>query len=182
MRRLLLIVPLLLFLVLAGFFLQSLMTKEEGVTELELPSPLLNKPFPTFDLPSVIDGEPRITQADLKGPALVNIWATWCVACRVEHPVLNRLAAEGVVIYGVNYKDTNADAIKWLKDFHNPYQLNISDADGRLGLDLGVYGAPETYLIDANGVIRHKFIGVIDDRVWDTDLGARYQALVEEAK
>ena len=88
MRRLLLIVPLLLFLVLAGFFLQSLMTKEEGVTELELPSPLLNKPFPTFDLPSVIDGEPRITQADLKGPALVNIWATWCVACRVEHPVL----------------------------------------------------------------------------------------------
>ena len=182
MRRLLLIVPLLLFLVLAGFFLQSLMTKEEGVTALELPSPLLNKPFPTFDLPSVIDGEPRITQADLKGPALVNIWATWCVACRVEHPVLNRLAAEGVVIYGVNYKDTNADAIKWLKDFHNPYQLNISDADGRLGLDLGVYGAPETYLIDANGVIRHKFIGVIDDRVWDTDLGARYQALVEEAK
>ncbi len=182
MRRLLLIVPLLLFLVLAGFFLQSLMTKEEGVTELELPSPLLNKPFPTFDLPSVIDGEPRITQADLKGPALVNIWATWCVACRVEHPVLNRLAAEGAVIYGVNYKDTNADAIKWLKDFHNPYQLNISDADGRLGLDLGVYGAPETYLIDANGVIRHKFIGVIDDRVWDTDLGARYQALVEEAK
>ena len=182
MRRLLLIVPLLLFLVLAGFFLQSLMTKEEGVTELELPSPPVNKPFPTFDLPSVIDGEPRITQADLKGPALVNIWATWCVACRVEHPVLNRLAAEGVVIYGVNYKDTNADAIKWLKDFHNPYQLNISDADGRLGLDLGVYGAPETYLIDANGVIRHKFIGVIDDRVWDTDLGARYQALVEEAK
>ena len=182
MRRLLLIVPLLLFLVLAGFFLQSLMTKEEGVTELELPSPLLNKPFPTFDLPSVIDGEPRITQADLKGPALVNIWATWCVACRVEHPVLNRLAAEGVVIYGVNYKEANADAIKWLKDFHNPYQLNISDADGRLGLDLGVYGAPETYLIDANGVIRHKFIGVIDDRVWDTDLGARYQALVEEAK
>lgn len=182
MRRLLLILPLLLFLVMAGFFLQSLMTKEEGVTELELPSPLLNKPFPSFDLPSVIDAEPRITQADLKGPALVNIWATWCVACRVEHPVLNRLAAEGVVIYGVNYKDTNADAIKWLKDFHNPYQLNISDADGRLGLDLGVYGAPETYLIDANGVIRHKFIGVIDDRVWDTDVGARYQALVEEAK
>lgn len=182
MRRLLLILPLLLFLVMAGFFLQSLMTKEEGVTELELPSPLLNKPFPTFDLPSAIDGEPRISQADLKGPALVNIWATWCVACRVEHPVLNRLAADGVVIYGVNYKDNSADAIKWLKDFHNPYQLNISDADGRLGLDLGVYGAPETYLIDAQGVIRHKFIGVIDDRVWDTDLGARYQALLEEAK
>ncbi|WP_321347995.1 DsbE family thiol:disulfide interchange protein [Halopseudomonas oceani] len=182
MRRLLLILPLILFLAMAGFFLQSLMTKEEGVTELELPSPLLNKPFPTFDLPSVIDGEPRITQADLKGPALVNIWATWCVACRVEHPVLNRLAAEGVVIYGVNYKDNSADAIKWLKDFHNPYQLNISDADGRLGLDLGVYGAPETYLIDANGVIRHKFIGVIDDRAWSSDLAARYQALVEEAK
>ena len=120
MRRALLILPLLIFLVLAGFFLSSLMSKEAGVTELELPSPLLDKPFPSFDLPSVLDEQTRITQADFKGPALVNIWATWCVACRVEHPVLNRLAAEGVVIYGVNYKDNSADAIKWLKDFHNP--------------------------------------------------------------
>ena len=182
MRRALLILPLLIFLVLAGFFLSSLMSKEAGVTELELPSPLLDKPFPSFDLPSVLDEQTRITQADFKSPALVNIWATWCVACRVEHPVLNRLAAEGVVIYGVNYKDNSADAIKWLKDFHNPYQLNISDADGRLGLDLGVYGAPETYLIDAQGNIRYKFIGVIDDRVWETNLAARYQALVEEAQ
>ena len=182
MRRALLILPLLIFLVLAGFFLSSLMSKEAGVTELELPSPLLDKPFPSFDLPSVLDEQTRITQADFQGPALVNIWATWCVACRVEHPVLNRLAAEGVVIYGVNYKDNSADAIKWLKDFHNPYHLNISDAEDRLGLDLGVYGAPETYLIDAQGNIRYKFIGVIDDRVWETNLAARYQALVEEAQ
>ena len=154
-------------------------SKKELVGKLDISkrgTPMLTAPFQ--------DPKGEIVQLSnfMGKPLLVNIWATWCVACRVEHPVLNRLAAEGVVIYGVNYKDTNADAIKWLKDFHNPYQLNISDADGRLGLDLGVYGAPETYLIDANGVIRHKFIGVIDDRVWDTDLGARYQALVEEAK
>ncbi|WP_163021312.1 DsbE family thiol:disulfide interchange protein, partial [Pseudomonas viridiflava] len=107
------------------------------------------------------------TRADLLGkPALVNVWATWCMACRVEHLVLNRLAQQGVLIYGVNYKDTNADALKWLKDFHDPYRLNIRDDEGSLGLNLGVYGAPETFLIDAKGVIRHKYVGVIDDTVW----------------
>ncbi|WP_122448128.1 DsbE family thiol:disulfide interchange protein, partial [Pseudomonas viridiflava] len=91
-----------------------------------------------------------LTRADLLGkPALVNVWATWCIACRVEHPVLNRLAQQGVLIYGVNYNDTNADALKWLKDFHDPYRLNIRDDEGSLGLNLGVYGAPETFLIDA---------------------------------
>jgi len=110
------------------------------------------------------------------------VWATWCISCRVEHPVLTKLAEQGVVIYGVNYKDVNADAKKWLKDFHNPYQLDINDADGTLGLDLGVYGAPETFLIDSQGIIRHKFVGVIDDTVWREQLAGKYQALVDEAK
>ena len=127
------------------------------------------------------DEQRLITDADLKGkPALVNVWATWCVACKVEHPVLNRLAAQGVVIHGVNYKDDNAAAQKWLKEFHDPYQLNIRDERGSLGLDLGVYGAPETFMVDKQGVIRHKFVGVIDDRVWREQLAALYQELVDE--
>ncbi|MEH6565508.1 MAG: DsbE family thiol:disulfide interchange protein [Halopseudomonas sp.] len=183
MRRALLVLPLLIFLLLAAFFLRDLLSKEEGKNELTLPSPLINQPFPEFSLASVTEPGKTIERSDLLGkPALVNVWATWCVACRVEHPVLNKLSAQGVIIHGVNYKDDQAAAQQWLRDFHNPYQLNISDTDGRLGLDLGVYGAPETFLIDAQGVVRYKFIGVIDERVWDSELSARYQALVEEAK
>jgi cytochrome c biogenesis protein CcmG/thiol:disulfide interchange protein DsbE len=99
----------------------------------------------------------------------------------VEHPVLNKLAQQGVVIYGVNYKDVNADALKWLKDFHNPYQLNIRDEEGSLGLNLGVYGAPETFLIDSKGIIRHKYVGVIDETVWREQLAGLYQGLIDEA-
>ncbi|MEE4461806.1 redoxin family protein, partial [Azotobacter chroococcum] len=93
---------------------------------------------------------------------------------------LNELARRGVNIVGVNYKDDNASALKWLKEFHNPYQLNIRDEQGSLGLDLGVYGAPETFLIDRHGIIRHKFVGVIDERVWREQLAARYQELLDE--
>jgi cytochrome c biogenesis protein CcmG/thiol:disulfide interchange protein DsbE len=141
---------------------------------------LIGKPFPAFSLPAV-EGDQTISQADLKGqPALVNVWATWCVACRVEHPVLNKLAQLGVTIHGVNYKDDNAAAQKWLVEFHDPYQLNINDARGSLGLDLGVYGAPETFLVDKDGIIRHKFVGVIDERVWREQLAPLYQELVDE--
>jgi cytochrome c biogenesis protein CcmG/thiol:disulfide interchange protein DsbE len=104
------------------------------------------------------------------------------VACRVEHPVLNKLAQQGVVIYGINYKDVNADALKWLQDFHDPYQLNIRDEQGSLGLNLGVYGAPETFLIDSKGIIRHKYVGVIDETVWREQLAGLYQGLVDEAR
>lgn len=96
--------------------------------------------------------------------------------------MLNKLAEQGVRIYGVNYKDDNAAALKWLKDFHNPYQLNIRDEQGTLGLDLGVYGAPETFLIDAKGIIRHKFVGVVDETVWREQLAPLYQGLVDEGR
>ena len=89
---------------------------------------------------------------------------------------------QGVLIYGVNYKDVNADAIKWLTEFHNPYRLNIRDDEGTLGLNLGVYGAPETFLIDRQGIIRYKHVGVVDDAVWREKLAARYQALVDEGR
>jgi cytochrome c biogenesis protein CcmG, thiol:disulfide interchange protein DsbE len=178
MKRALLMLPLALFLLMLVFLFRGLYLDNE-----DLPSALVGKRFPAFTLPSVKAGQPPVTEQDLLGqPSLVNVWATWCVACRVEHPVLNKLAAEGVVIHGVNYKDDTEAARKWLRDLHDPYDLKISDPEGLLGLDLGVYGAPETFFVDANGVIRYKFIGVIDERTWENDLAARYQALVDEAQ
>ncbi|MDU8361682.1 MULTISPECIES: DsbE family thiol:disulfide interchange protein [Pseudomonas] len=177
MRRWIMLLPLVLFLGVAVFLYRGLY-----LNPAELPSALIDKPFPEFSLRDV-QSDRIITRADLLGkPALVNIWGTWCVACRVEHPVLNKLAQQGVVIYGVNYKDINADALKWLKDFHNPYQLNIRDDEGSLGLNLGVYGAPETFLIDSKGIIRHKFVGVVDETVWREKLAGLYQGLVDEAR
>ena len=176
MKRLLMLLPLAVFLIVAVFLYRGLFLDPS-----ELPSALINKPMPAFSLPSVEDPQRLISDADLKGkPALVNVWATWCVACKVEHPVLNKLAAQGVVIHGVNYKDENAEAQKWLREFHDPYQLNIRDEQGSLGLDLGVYGAPETFFIDKEGVIRHKFVGVITEQVWREQLAALYQQLVDE--
>lgn len=176
MKRAILLLPLLIFLGVAVFLYRGLF-----LNPTELPSALIDKSFPAFSLPSVVDAQKLISEADLKGkPALVNVWATWCVSCKAEHPVLNQLAEQGVVIHGINYKDDNAAAQKWLSEFHNPYQLDIRDEQGTLGLDLGVYGAPETFLIDKHGIIRHKFVGVIDERVWREQLAARYQELVDE--
>jgi cytochrome c biogenesis protein CcmG/thiol:disulfide interchange protein DsbE len=177
MKRWVLLIPLALFLGMAAFLYKGLYLDPS-----ELPSALIDKPFPEFSLPAVQDGKP-VTRASLLGkPALVNVWGTWCIACRVEHPVLTKLAQQGVVIYGVNYKDVNADALKWLKDFHDPYQLNINDEAGSLGLNLGVYGAPETFLIDSKGIIRYKHVGVIDETVWREKLAGLYQGLVDEGK
>ena len=177
MKRWILLLPLVIFLGVAVFLYRGLY-----LDPAELPSALIDKPFPEFSLRDV-QSDRLITRADLLGkPALVNVWGTWCVACRVEHPLLNKLAQQGVVIYGINYKDVNADALKWLKDFHNPYQLNIRDDEGSLGLNLGVYGAPETFLIDSKGIIRHKFVGVVDETVWREQLAGLYQGLVDEAK
>jgi cytochrome c biogenesis protein CcmG, thiol:disulfide interchange protein DsbE len=176
MKRLLMLLPLAMFLLIAVFLYRGLF-----LDPTELPSALIGEPLPAFSLPSVEDPQRTISAEDIKGkPALVNVWATWCVACKVEHPVLNKLAERGVVIHGVNYKDDNAAAQKWLKDYHDPYQLNIRDEQGSLGLDLGVYGAPETFLVDKQGVIRHKYVGVIDERVWREQLAALYQELVDE--
>jgi cytochrome c biogenesis protein CcmG/thiol:disulfide interchange protein DsbE len=159
--RLKLFIPLLLFVALALFLFRGLQ-----LDPTELPSALIDKPLPEFELPAL--GLDRILRReDVTGEvALFNVWATWCVSCRVEHPYLHQLAEQGVLIYGVNYKDDDADALKWLSDLGDPYRLNIVDAQGSLGLDLGVYGAPETYLVDAEGVIRYRHVGVVDDRVW----------------
>lgn len=177
MKRWILLLPLVIFLGVAVLLYRGLF-----LNPAELPSALIGKPFPEFALREV-QSERVLTRADLPDkPALVNVWGTWCVACRVEHPVLNKLAQQGVVIYGVNYKDVNADARKWLRDFHDPYQLNIRDDEGSLGLNLGVYGAPETFLIDSQGIIRYKFVGVVDETVWREQLAGLYQGLLDEAR
>ncbi|KAF1053994.1 MAG: Thiol:disulfide interchange protein DsbE [Stenotrophomonas maltophilia] len=177
MKRAILLLPLAIFLVVAVFLYNGLWRDPS-----ELPSALIDKPFPAFSLPGVLDPQKTYSLADLKGrPALVNVWGTWCPTCRFEHPVLTQLAKQGVVIYGINYKDDNAAAQKWLTELHDPYLINISDAQGTLGLDLGVYGAPETYLIDKDGIIRHKLVGAVDEQVWREQLAPIYQKLVDEA-
>ncbi len=175
MKRLILLVPLALFLGMAAFLYKGLFLNPQ-----ELPSALIDKPLPAFSLPDLKAPQTMITQADFKGPALINVWATWCPTCKAEHQMLNDLAKAGVTIYGINYKDDAQAAQQWLKDYLDPYQRTLVDAQGSLGLDLGVYGAPETFLIDAQGIIRHKYVGAIDERVWRQELAPRYQALLEE--
>ena len=170
------LVPLGVFVVLAVILAIGV---ERSPTKGVIASPLIGKPAPQFVLPRLAGGE-SFDSRQLAGKWYVlNVWGTWCVSCRVEHPVLNKLSQMGVTIYGVNYKDDNAAALKWLKEFHNPYQLDIRDEQGSLGLNLGVYGAPETFLIDKDGIIRHKFVGVIDDTVWREQLAPLYQSLVD---
>jgi cytochrome c biogenesis protein CcmG/thiol:disulfide interchange protein DsbE len=171
--RLKLFLPLLLFLGLALFLYRGLQLDPR-----ELPSALIDKPLPEFALPTLEDGR-VVTTAEVTGEvALFNVWATWCISCRVEHPYLQELAGRGVTIYGINYKDEDGAARRWLADLGDPYRLNIVDREGQLGIDLGVYGAPETYFVDAAGVIRYRHVGVIDERIWQGRLQAVYDQLV----
>ncbi|GAA5317671.1 MAG: thiol:disulfide interchange protein DsbE [Candidatus Pelagadaptatus aseana] len=162
MSRFKLFIPLIVFAVLGLFFWKGL-----SLDPTRMPSALIDKSMPEFQLPIVKDAQRRVTVEDLKGqPSLLNVWATWCVACKVEHPYLNKLAKQGVMIFGVNYKDDTKSAQEWLAKLGDPYAFSVVDADGRLGIDLGVFGAPETYVLDREGVIRYKHVGVVDERVW----------------
>lgn len=151
-------VPLILFAVLAGFLYIGL-----GLNPREVPSPLINKPAPTFDLTTLHEADQRFSPKQMQGKVwMLNVWASWCVSCRQEHPVLMDLARMNIVpVYGLNYKDQRVDGIQWLRQYGNPYMLSAFDADGRVGIDYGVYGVPETYVIDKQGVIRYKHIGPI---------------------
>ena len=144
-----------------------------------LPSALLNKPFPAFDLPVLGTPDQRASRRDLVGQArLVNVWATWCPTCLAEHGELQRIRAQtGLSIVGVNYKDDATEALAWLVRYGDPYDFHVIDAQGDLGVELGVYGAPETFLVDAQGVIRYKRVGAVTDVVWRDELQPALRAL-----
>lgn len=178
MKRLFLLLPLTLFLLIAALLYRGLF-----LDPTSLPSALIGKPFPSFALPALDDPSYTLTRDNIKGrPALINVWATWCPSCREEHQLLAKLAGQGIVIYGVNYKDDRTAAQRWLQTASNPYQLNMEDASGTLGLELGVYGAPETFLIDAQGIIREKYVGIIDQDVWREKFAPLYAKLQLETK
>lgn len=156
MKRFLL--PLAAFAVLIGFLAMGLMHDPR-----EVPSPLIGKPAPAFTLPQLHDATKNFSVVDMKGRVwLLNVWASWCVSCREEHPVLVELAKTGSVpVIGLDYKDQVADGKQWLEKLGNPYILSAVDSDGRVGIDYGVYGVPETYVIDKQGIIRMKHTGPI---------------------
>ena len=156
------LIPLAVFVVLVAFLWAGLSLKPR-----EVPSPLIDKPAPAFSLSRLDDPQKSVTSDQLRGQVwLLNVWASWCVACLDEHPVLVEFAKSGALpIYGLNYKDKPADAMAWLGKHGNPYTVSIVDADGRVGIDYGVYGVPETFLIDKQGVIRFKQIGPVSPDV-----------------
>ena len=156
MKKLALFLPLVLFAVVAGFLAVGLRLNPRDV-----PSPLVDKAAPTFTVASLHEPTRQIAAQDLRGKVWVlNVWASWCAACRIEHPTLVEWARSGgVLLYGLNYKDKRASGLKWLSDHGNPYVDSFYDAEGRLGIDFGVYGVPETFVIDRQGVVRYKHTG-----------------------
>jgi cytochrome c biogenesis protein CcmG/thiol:disulfide interchange protein DsbE len=163
MNTLIRFLPLILVLALGLVLYRGL-----SLDPKDIPSALIGKPMPEFSLTKLTDESQTITQDDLKGKiSLLNVWGTWCVYCKYEHPYLVDIAKSGrVALYGLNYKDERIAANQWLKDYEDPYVFSIFDESGRLGVDLGVTAAPETFVIDLNGIIRMKHVGPIDARVW----------------
>jgi len=154
-------IPLVVFAVIVGFLAVGL-----RLDPREVPSPYIGKAAPAFSLPRLNEPERTVGPADMKGRVwLLNVWASWCVSCRAEHEVVTRLAKTGEVpVVGLNYKDERDDALAWLRRYGDPYETSAGDAKGDVGIDWGVYGVPETFVVDQDGVIRHKHIGPITDK------------------
>jgi len=164
-RRLL---PLIIFFVLMGFLAQSLYE-----SETELPSPLIGKPIPEFKLRNLITEEFVTNDQIIGNISLINVWATWCVGCEIEHEFLVELSQDRNVnlpIIGLNWKDDDQLAKLWLKQLGDPYMLVLKDPEGKTAIDFGVYGAPETFLIDSNGIIHFKHIGPLDREIYEQDI------------
>ena len=161
------IIPLVLFIVLAGFLYAGL-----DLNPREIPSVLIEKPIPEFSLPRLLDPNSNMTNTDLLGKiSLFNAWGTWCPSCYQEHSALVEIARKyKIPIYGLNYKDVRKDAIRWLNRMGNPYVDVAFDQDGRSSIDWGIYAAPETFIVDKQGVIRHKHIGPIDIEIFVNEL------------
>ncbi|HUY68869.1 MAG TPA: DsbE family thiol:disulfide interchange protein [Alphaproteobacteria bacterium] len=171
LRHLPYLIPLALFAVLAGFMTWRLVLIAQGDTPNYIPSVTVGKPAPPFDLPPLYTGKPRFTSADLKGKVtLIDFFASWCVACRAEHPLLAGIKGHGAVLIGIAYKDKPQAAKAWLAKMGDPYDEVVTDAQGRTAIDFGLYGVPESYLIDKNGIIRMKETGPLTPEVIRDDL------------
>ncbi len=156
------VIPITLFAVLGLLLGYAIYEMQRGdYSPRTIPSPLVGKPLPAFSLPTLADPKHQLGPAQLRGRVyLLNVWASWCVSCREEHPLLNELVRnKTVTLIGLNYKDQREDALAWLKELGNPYETSLSDLDGRFGIEIGVYGVPETFVIDKEGVIRYKHVG-----------------------
>ncbi|WP_374338735.1 DsbE family thiol:disulfide interchange protein [Methyloversatilis sp.] len=166
--------PLGLFLVLAGFLFAGLYLNPR-----EVPSPLIGRSVPAFSVPQLAEPDRTFSPADMKGRVwLVNVWASWCVSCRQEHPLLVELAKTGVVpMVGLHYKDEREAGLKWLAQHGNPYLLSAYDRDGRVAIDFGVYGTPETFIVDKTGVIRYKHTGPLTPEKLRDDILPRVKQL-----
>lgn len=173
------LVPLAVFGLLVLVFFRGLFLDPS-----EVPSPLIGKPAPAFELPQLKDPGQTLSSEALQGQvSLVNVWATWCVGCRQEHDALLAIAERNVVpIYGLNYKDERAAAVNWLKQLGDPYVASAFDKDGRVALDWGVYGAPETFLVDASGVVRFKRLGPLSIDDFESNLLPLIRKLQGELK
>jgi len=160
------LLPLILFAILIPVFVIGL-----GRDPGELPSQLIGKPAPEFTLPTVLDPQRSIGLDSFAGKnTLVNVWATWCSGCRQEHDFLLSLARSGEIqIYGINWQDDRAEAVRWLQQLGNPYVASGDDRDGRVGIDWGVYGAPETFLVAADGTVLHKLLGPMNREIWERE-------------
>ena len=172
------IVPVAIFSVLIAVLAIGLKLDPRYV-----PSPLIDKPAPEFNLATLDDPKLQVTKQTFVGRVLVlNVWASWCSACREEHPLLVELAKlRAADIVGLNYKDTRDDAHRWLTERGNPYRLNIYDPEGKLGLDLGVYGVPETFIVDGLGIIRHKQVGPLTPEIWEQQIAPLLKKLSHAA-
>ena len=175
MKRLWFLIPLAAFFALAAILARGLKLDPH-----EVPSPLIDKAAPKFALTRLDDAAKTMRLEDMRGKVwMLNVWASWCVSCREEHPLLVEFSKKHLVpIYGLDYKDQRADASGWLARFGNPYEASLFDGEGRVGIDFGVYGVPETFVIDQNGVIRMKHIGPLTEEA----LATKIEPLLEKLK
>ena len=177
-RILFALVPLLVFLVVAGFFGYQL---KFGTDARIIPSALIDKPVPQVSLPSLKEGKPGFGPEDFGGkPVLVNVFASWCGPCRIEHPYITRLAQrDDILVFGLNTKDSRDDAIGWLNDLGDPYDRIGFDPDGRAAIEWGVYGYPETFLVSPEGKIVYKFVGPIHPKLIQEEFLPRIEAMLK---